>query len=189
VADSSNAVANSALELIGDNTPVVTGNSPTFDNSTAGLALQKLYAPAVATVGRQWGWDLARSLVALTLTGNVAPLGWAFEYAYPGSGIEVWQLQPGAISDANNPLPVNWNVGNNLVSGTQAKVIWSNQTGAIATYNNNPSEATWDPLFREAVVRLLASELTMALFGRPDTAQAMLETGSAFESLGEGRPD
>src|ERR1700678_2264414 len=108
--DTSNSIANSSLQMIGDNIPPVSGNAPTFDASPAGLALQKLYAPAVATVQRQWGWDQSRNTVALTATGNVAPLGWTYEYAYPSNGIEVWQLSPPTLSDANNPLPVNWSV-------------------------------------------------------------------------------
>jgi hypothetical protein len=31
--------------------------------------------------------------------------------------------------------------------------------------------------------------LSMAIGGRPDLGQALLETGGAFESIGEGRPD
>lgn len=188
-AATSNDVANEALQLIGNNQAPVQGNAPTFDNSTAGKALQKLYAPAVATVQRQWGWDASRNIVQLTATGNTPPLGYAFEYAYPPNGIEVWQLVPAAFADVNNPLPVNWTVGNNLVASVQTKVIWTNLATAQATYNNNPNESTWDPLFREAVVRLLASELSIATEGKPDTAQLNLQSGSAFEALGEARPD
>jgi len=189
MAVTSNTIANQALALIGDNMPAVAGNAPTFDNSTAGIALQKLYAATVATVARQWGWDLARSIIALTLSGNPAPGEWSFEYLYPANGIEIWQVRPQTLVDANNPLPVNWSVGNAQVGGNQTKVIWTNLATAYATYNNNPNESTWDPLFQEAVVRLLASELAMALTGKPDTAQSLIESGAAFESIGEGRPD
>lgn len=185
----SNAVANEAVNLMGGNQPPVTGQAPTFDNSTAGLALQQLYGPCVQTVGRQWGWDFARNQVVLTLSGNSAQLGYAYEYLYPSNGIEVWQLHPQLTSDPNNPLPINWNVGNVLVAGIPTKVIWTDLASARAIYNNNPSEATWDPLFREAVVRLLASELAMAIAGRPDLGQTLLESGAAFESLGEARAD
>lgn len=192
MAVTSNDIANQAIELLGDDQPFVTGQAPTFDNSAAGKALQKLYAPCVATVQRQFGWDASRNAVALALTGNTPPMpGWQFEYAYPGNGIEVWQLVPAAaaITDPNNPLPVNWDVGNNVVTGTQTKVIWSNQQAAQAIYNNNPTEAVWDALFREEVARLLASELAMALAGKPDTSQNLLETAGTFGSLGESRPD
>lgn len=190
MATTSNTVANQALQLVGDNIPSVAGQSPTFDNSTAGRALQFLYPNVVRTVGREFGWDFARNLFALVLTGNVAPMGFAFEYVYPPMSVEVWQVQPAATAiDPNNPLPVNWDVGNTLVNGVQTKVIWTSQAAAVAALNNNPSEATWDPGFQEAVVRLLASELSMALFGRPDSAESYLQSGAAFESIGEARPD
>lgn len=186
----SNAVANQALQYIGDNMPAVTGQSPTWDNSPAGVALQRFYAPVVATVARQFGWDLARNIQALTLSGNAAPAGWLFEYLYPANAIEIWQLLPTPpFTDPNNPLPITWSVGNTLVSSTQTKVIWTNLASARVTYNNNPSESVWDALFREAVVRMLASVLAMAIAGKPDSAQAYLESGAAFESIGEGRPD
>lgn len=184
----SNDVANAALQLSGDNAPSVSGNDPTWDQSTAGVALQKLYSFCVQTVARQFGWDFARNLFTLVSTGNTPPVGWAFEYAYPGV-VEVWQLVPTTIPDANNPIPINWSVGNVLVAAVQTKVIWTNQVAAKAYYNNNPTENVWDPLFREAVVRLLGSELSIALNGRPDTAEGLLNSGAAFENIGEMRPD
>lgn len=189
MAVTSNTIANQAISIIGDNVPAVTGLAPNFDSSAAGQALADLYAGVVATIGRQFNWDLARNTIALALSGNVPLLGYAFEYIYPANGIEVWQLAPNVLADPNNPLPINWSVANNVVAGVQTKVIQTNLANAQAIYNNNPNESTWDPLFRESVVRLLASELAMALFGRPDTAQDLLQSGAAFEQLGEGRAD
>src|ERR1700691_4215550 len=188
MAATSQSVANEAIYLIGDNQPLVSAGAPGFDNSTAGQALQQLYTPCVNTVAREFGWDFARNAVALTLTGN-APLNpnWSLEYLYPTNGVEVWQLIPTVLVDKNNPLPIRWTVGNNLVANVQTKVIWSNLVNALANYNNAPSEATWDPLFREAVVRLLAGELSTALFGKPDSAQMLKETSAAFEQANEGR--
>ena len=185
----SNDVANQAIALIGDNQPLVTGQAPTFDSSVAGVALQKLYAPCVQTVARQFAWDMARKVVALTLSGNAAPFPWPFEYLYPPNGVEVWQLHPASIADPNNPLPYNWNVGNAVVSSQQQRVIWTDLANAQATYNNNPNENSWDALFRETVVRLLASELAMAVAGKPDVAQSYLESGGSFENIGEKRED
>ena len=189
MAVTSNDVANQAIQIIGGNQPAVTGQNPTWDNSTVGKALQKLYTPAVQTVGRQFGWDFSRNLVTLTLSGNPANLLWSYEYLYPTNGVQVWQLIPGTITDANDPLPTNWLTGNTLVSSVQTKVIWSNFANAMAYYANSPTEATWDPLFREAMVRLLASELAMDIAGKPDVAEAMLQAGGAFESLGQTRSD
>jgi hypothetical protein len=183
----SNDIANQAIVDMGGNQPAVTGQAPNFDNSTAGLALQKLYAPTVQTVAKQFGWDFTRAAVALQPTGNNAPLGYAFEYLYPANGIEVFELQPQPIADFNNPLPVNWTIGNDVVGGTQSKVIWTNLANAIAVYNNVPQESTWDALFHEAVVRLLTSVLSMALAGKPDVAEAYLQSSAAFEAIGETR--
>ena len=133
--------------------------------------------------------DLARAIVALTLSGNAAPGEWAFEYLYPGNGIEVWQVRPQVPADPNNPLPVNWAVGNAVVGGVQTKVVWTSLQSAYATYNNNPTEATWDPLFREAVVKKLAADLALAILGKPDTMQALFEQGMMAEQAGEGRPN
>jgi hypothetical protein len=183
------AVVNQALQLIGDDQPPVTGVYPTFDDSPAGIAASSLYGPAVATVARQFGWDFSRCVVALLASGNAPPVGWAFEYLYPTMGVEVRQLTPPVLADPNNPLPQTWSVGNTVVSGAPTKVIWSNLTAALAVFTNQPSPATWDPLFRESVVRLLASELAVATAGKPDTARDLLEQAGGFTQAGAGRPD
>lgn len=183
----SNDIVNQALQLIGDNQPLVVGNAPTFDASPAGKAAALLYVPTVQTVGRQFEWDFARSTIALTLSGNAAPYPWTVEYLYPTNGIEVWQLIPPVVADANNPMPSTWEVANAVVGSLQRKVIQTNLAGALCVYNNSPTEATWDPIFRETVVRLLASGMAMAIAGRPDTAQAMLETAGAFSTLAQTR--
>ena len=188
MAETSNSIANEAIQYIGDNQPAVTGEAPNFDDSTAGKALKRFYGPVVAAVQRQWGWDASRNTVALALTGNTPAFGWLYEYLYPANGIQVWQLIDPA-SDPNNPLPVNWNEANTTVGGTQKKVIQTNLAGALVVYNNNPGPDVWDPLFRQAVVRLLASVCAMAIAGKPDTAQNLLESGGAFENLAESRAD
>ena len=186
----SNDIANQALQMIGGNAPSVSGQAPTWDNSPAGLALQKLYGPCIATVLRQFGYDFARAVVALSLSGNAAPLGYSYEYNYPTvrgyRAPQVLQVLPQS-PDPNNPLPVEWTVGNTLVNNAQVVVIWTNIQNAGAAYCNSPAESTWDPLFREATVRLLASELANALPGRPDTAQALQEGAVAFQQISEGR--
>jgi hypothetical protein len=148
----SNNIANQAIQLIGDNQPEVSGLAPNFDNSPAGIALQVWYYPCVQTVARQFEFDFARSNVALATSGNVAPYPWSYEYVYPANAVEIWQLLPPAQTDPNDPLPVNWTVGNTLVSGNQQRVIWSNLQNALANVNNAPDENSWDSLFREATV-------------------------------------
>src|ERR1700686_5587620 len=113
-------IVNEAIMMIGDNQPLVVGTYPNFDNSTAGKAAQQLYALTVRAVGRQFGWDSHRNQVTLALSGNAAPLGFLFEYVYPVLAgliaVEVWQVAPTfPLADPNNPIPVNWTVGNTLL--------------------------------------------------------------------------
>lgn len=180
-------VVNQAIYLMGDRqkVPPVTGVSPTFDSSVVGVAAQYLYAPCVAAVARSFEWDFARRSIALVASGNAAPfpMGFTLEYAYPSNGIEIWQIRPASRTDLNNPLPVNWSVGNTLVSATQTKVIWTDVPAAVAIYNNNPTEDVWDAGFREAVARRLASEFALALAGKPETSQALLESGTLAAQL------
>lgn len=183
----SNAVANQAIQYIGGNEPPVTGQAPNFDDSTAGIALRSLYVPCVATVVKQFEYPFARNTVTLALTGNTCPPPFSVEYVFPAAAVEIWQLIPGTVLDPNNPLPQNWSIANNVVNGTQVRVIQTDLVNAKAVINNNPSESAWDVEFREAVVRLLASELAMALAGKPDVAQAMLETGGAFANVAKSR--
>jgi hypothetical protein len=185
----SNAVANQALQLIGDNQPAITGSFPNFDSSAAGIAMANIYPWAVRTVGRQNLWDFARAVAALALTANVAPLGFAFEYAYPASAVQLVQLMPQALADSNNPLPIDWTVGNTLVVGVQTKVIWTNLASAQAIFSVIPDPSVWDPGAQEAIVRLIASELAVAIAGRLDTAQSYLESSSQIGATMAERTD
>lgn len=189
MAVTSQDIANQAIQLIGDDQPPVTGQYPNFDSSPAGVALNKLYGPCIQTVLRQQPWDCARNTQALALSGNTAPFPWTFEYLYPAGGVEVWQVMPETIADPNNPLPVNFTIGNDIIGGVQQRVIFANLANAQCVFSNTPTEATWDALFREAVVRLLASELAMAIAGRPDTAQGTFGSYEEFSGVGGMRGD
>jgi hypothetical protein len=185
-------IVNRAIQLIGgfNNNGPVTGNPPLFDESSYGIAAGVLYNDVVQTVAREWGYDFSRNTAVLALTGNTPPdPSYQYEYAYPTNGIQVRQLVPPALADLNNPLPLCWTVGNNLVGspGVPTKVIWATLASAKATFTNQPLESLWDPLFTEAVVRLLASGLAMAVEARPDTSNAALETSQSFNEIGQTR--
>lgn len=180
-------VVNAALQMIGDNAPTVEGAAPTFDDSDAGKAAQALYTPTVETVARLFEWDMARTTATLVLSGNTAPWPWAYEYIYPVGGIEIWQLLPATLADPNNPLPINWDVANAVVAGQQRRVIQTDLADAKAVYNNNPRPEAWDSLFTEAVTRLLASKFAMAVAGRPETSENLLQSFNAFVQAAKGR--
>src|ERR1700686_4997177 len=104
-------IVNQAIQLIGDDQPLVTGTNPTFDLSVAGKAAAQLYNLSVRAVARQFGWDFARNNVTLTLTANTPPMGYAYEYSYPVFAgiiaVELYQLLPPfPLSDVNNPTPI-----------------------------------------------------------------------------------
>lgn len=186
----SNTVANQALDLVGNNSPKVSGFAPTWDSSPAGKVLQDIYAQTVGATQRQFGWDASRRMITLVLSGNTGPyLAGQFdnEYLYPGNGVEIWEVQPAAPIDKNDPLPYNYTVGNTLVNGVQTKVIWTDVDDAVAIYNNNPAEAVWDFGFTEAVVRALASKLALALAGRPETASLMGQTAQQAAAINASR--
>lgn len=192
MAVTSNDIANQAIQLVGANQPAVVGQWPAFQTTgpaaTTGAVLNRIYGPAVATVMRQFEWDFSRNTIALVKTANTPRL-FAFEYAYPPNAIEVWALAPQTDVDPNDPLPINYVVANDIVSGSQARVIQTDQDNAYAIYSNMPNESTWDALFRESVVRLLASELGMAIAGKPDLSESLFSSYGAVEQVGESRQD
>lgn len=171
-----------------NNTPLVTGTYPNFDNSPLGQAASLLYGPTVAAIGRQFAFDFARSTQALVLSGNTPPPPFALEYIYPPACIELWQIIPVGY-DPNNPLPTTWTVANSIVAGAQVRVIQTNVAGALAVFNNNPLPSAWDSLFTETVVRLLASKFASAIAGRVDMSESLLQSAAGFEGVAQKRPD
>ena len=180
-------IVNEAIQLIGNNQPAVTGNAPGFDGSPAGVAAAAIYGSVVATVARQFNFDFERNTVALAASGTTAPLPWSYEYLYPPAAVDVWHVMPAVVADLNNPLPTQWVVANVTVNSIPTKVIHCNLPAAQAVIANLPGESLWDSLFRQAVVRLLASELATAIAGRPDTARDAFETAAQFAEAGSGR--
>lgn len=68
------------------------------------------------------------------------------------------------------------------------RVILSNVATASLVYTtSNVTEDMWDASFQEAVVRLLASELAMALGGRPDLSRVMLGQAGSILQSGEAK--
>lgn len=191
--ETSNSVANQAVQMMGGNQPAVQGQWPAFAvtgaGGNAGISLNRLYGPTVATVARSFGWDFARRTVALVVTGNVAPVPWLYEYAYPTNGIQAWQILPAVLTDPNDPLPINWGEGNVVVGAAVQRVLFANINPALVVYNNNPNEDTWDALFRQSVVELLGRALALSLAGKPDLADSLLNSYGDFVQVGISRQD
>lgn len=189
MATTSNDIANEAIDLMGWSEAVpVSGVAPTFDTSVLGQILSRIYQPVVAAIFRSFPSDCARKEAALAASGGVPPAQWMQEYAYPSDCVQILQLAPPTFTDPNNPTPIRWQVANDVIAGTQTKVIWSNLAGAVAIYSTAPSEAIWDASVRRAVVRELASELALAV-AKPETAMGLEESagraGAGAMSRGE----
>jgi hypothetical protein len=191
VAATSNDVLNQALFAMGYDSVPVTGQNPTFDSSKGGQAGARFYQPVVSAVLRRFASDFSRMFAALTLSGNTAPFPWTYEYVYPSNAIQVLQLAPPSLIDANDPRPIEWIVGNAIVgagiNAVASRVIWSNLKTASVVFTGYAAESTWDALFRQTVVSLLSSVLAFSLAGKPEAAEAMIQSYMLFGKDAEGR--
>lgn len=178
-------IVNQALQLIAAQA-TVTGVNPTFDGSAAGNAAGILYQPAVDLLLRQTDYEFSRVDVALTLTA-VVPYPWPYAYLYPTDCLKIRQVKP-ATWDLNDPPPVRWTEMEANISGNPTRIIGCNIAGAVLTYTTYAvTEAEFDSIFQETLVRLLASELVMAIGGRPDFSGKLLEQSGGLVSQGPGR--
>lgn len=168
-------VANRALVEIARAAPLTGGNvASNFDGSTNGIAAAIEYPGAVELLLRQQDFEFSRKVAALTLSGNVAPLGWTYEFLYPSDCMKIRQVVP-ATWLLNDPQSTRWDVGTSVVSAAQTTVIWTNAANAVLTYTtSNVTETNWDPAFTEEFVRYLGSILALPVAGRPDFAEKQL---------------
>lgn len=176
-------VVNSALEQIAAQTQITS----LTDNSTAAKAASVVYAPTVQLLLRELDPDFARFTAALATANVPSPVPpWAFEYVYPADCVRLRQVRPGTLADPNDPVPIRANVAFDRVLTVPTKVILTNQAGALAVYTSSSvTEALWDAVFADAVVRRLANPLAMALSGRPDFAKTILEQSAMMAQTAE----
>ena len=181
-------VTNEALQFIASQKRITSLS----DGSPAAQAASVLYTPTVELLLRELDPDFARYTLALTpatVTSSTVP--WTYAYAYPNDCLRLRQVRPpgsgtGALSDINDPSPVLANVGFALNSSTPVKVILTDQQNALGVYTTSlVTEAQWDSVFQDAVVRRLANPLAMALSGRPDFAKTILEQSALVAATAE----
>lgn len=176
-------VANAALEQIASQTRITS----LTDGSPTAAQINVVYAPTVQLMLRELDPDFARFTAQLLLAGATSPVPpWAFEYAYPASCVRLRQIRPGSLADPNDPVPVRANVAFDIIANVPMKVILTNQVAALAVYTSSTvTEAIWDSVFTDAVVRRLANPLAMALSGRPDFAKTILEQSAMMAQTAE----
>lgn len=148
-------VVNTALRQIGY--PIAIGSI--YEGSPASKAALDVYAETVWALLRTQDQEFSRKVSALVATGNPAPLGWTSEYAYPPDCLRVRTLAPPG-GTSNNPLPVRWDVGTNVISAIQTTVIWTNLSSGSLVYTTSAvTEFDWNAGFLETVVQGLATKL------------------------------
>lgn len=152
-----------------------TGNQINIQ-ATAGLTIGVVFASILNASS-----DPALSVATYGVTGGPATITLTFAYKTKGTAGNAYTLAASAATRSGPTLTGG--------TSTQQKVIWTNIQDALGTITNQPAVSTWDPLFTESVVRLLASELALALSGKPETSQAQVDLAGAFEKAGEQRVD
>lgn len=181
-------VVNAALEQIASQKQITS----LADGSTAANAASVIYAPTVQMMLRELDPDFARFTAVLAIqAGATAPPPWTYAYTYPADCVRLRQVRPpasgaGSLTDPNDPAPIFSNIAMVLVSTAPTKVILANQLNALAVYTSDAvTEAEWDLAFFDAVVRRLANPLAMALSGRPNFADSILQQAAASAQMAE----
>lgn len=183
-------IVNRALqEIAGQAT--VTGSLPAFDGSPAGVAAGILYTPMLQMLLRAQDPEFARTPLSTLIPIPGPPPGpaGAAWFTYPPDCLRLRQVVPPlAGTDPFDPQPVRWDVVENV--GGRAIMVLSpaniGAAGAIYT-TSSITENQFDPMFAESFVRALASELAMAIGGRPDFSREKLGESGQIGQADQGR--
>lgn len=176
-------VVNAALEQIAAQSRITS----LTDGSPEANAASVVYVPTVQLMLRELDPDFARTTASLVLSAGTPPPPWAFQYAYPDDCIRVRNVRPptsgtGALDDPFDPIPIKSNIA--FQSGV--KIIMTNQANALAVYTTSSVvESDWDAVFADTLIRRLANPLAMALSGRPDFANTILQQAAAMAATCE----
>jgi hypothetical protein len=180
------SVVNQALQQIAAQA-TVSGTNPAFDATAAGNAAGQLYTPTVNLLLRQTDYEFSRADIALTISGVGAPYPWTYAYLYPVDCLRIRQIKP-ATWIQNDPQAVRWTEMEQSIATVPTRIIACNIANAVLTYTTSVvSEAEWDAMFQEICVRTLASELAIALGGRPDFSTHMLEVAGGLVGISSGK--
>jgi hypothetical protein len=181
------SIVNQALAQIAAQA-TVTGNNPTFDGSAAGNAAGELYTSCVNLLLRQQDYEFSRVQASMVQAGIAPNYPWQYIYLYPPDCLKIRQVIPEPWNQ-NDPQPVRWSVETVVISSTKTTAILSNAppAQAVLVYTSSiVTESQFDPVFQETLVRLLASELVMALGGRPDFSDKKLMESGNLVTIGSG---
>lgn len=170
-------ITNRALATIGTRSQITS----MVDGSAEALYANLLYNDLRDFMLREGDYDFA--LVDIAAVPQAVPaLPWTFRYSYPTDAIRIRQLIPlGFI--ALDPMPIEWN----LLSIANVRYIVTTQAIVNILYTYPAPEDSWDAIFTESFVRLLASGLAFALENRIPASREKLQEAIAFANIANMR--
>ena len=161
-----------------------------YEGSRASKVAVEVYGPARDWLLQSQDWDFALRDAGLTATvGGTLRLGFGFEYNYPADALRIRQVHGVVPSPNNDPQPIRWITANDNSLNPPAKVIYTNQAAALASYIGQITDpGTWNPGFTQAFVALLARVFAFALVGdiQVSKARAELANETMIEGAGVG---
>ncbi len=180
-------ICNQALLAIGTRSSIISFDEP----SAEARACARLYSDTRTSLLRQAPWGFARKDIRLTIqsaasgtpenpngptlwNATLPPRPWQYAYVYPADCVFVRKIYQSAEATqvrlfpnqdaAFTPDATRFNFTIGQVSGV--KVILTDARQALLTYTFSATEVDqFDPLFSEALVKMLAAELSVALTG------------------------
>lgn len=172
-------VVNVALSKIGIRDRI--GNI--YEGSAAAKAALDVYSQTRDEALRSFDWGFAEKIAAGTLTGNVAPFPWTYEYTYPTDCVKIRNLFGATyIADPNDPRPTLWTIGGIAA----AKVIWAKIPTCTLVYTSQVTNPTlWEPLFVEAFSDALGKRIAPVL-ASADAAKMVGEQEKTDDALAMG---
>ena len=168
-------ITNQALAEIGSRSQITSMT----DGSQEALYANLIYNPLRDFLLREGDYDWSLQSVAIGPSGT-AQLPWNYQYGYPGVALRIRQLVP-LVYDPLDPRPVSWNVV--ASSPTGPRVIVSKEAMSQVIYTASVIEDDWDPIFREAFVRLLGSVLALAIESNLPFSQSRLVEAIDFAGI------
>lgn len=178
-------ISNRAINLLGLKKTI---SSMTQDSEEA-KACNLIYTPVLNWCIGLTNWNFSRKTAILTQLRAVAPpVGtwtvaspsppWLYEYGVPTDFVRARLITNSTHADTSawDGEPQRFQVASSNPGNTAAKVILSNQSGAILIYNAQITDCDlWSTYFTQVMVEFLASELAMALTGSLPLRQNLKE--------------
>lgn len=140
------------------------------ESTDSARACNRVFAPALQSMLREYRWPFAQSSVALATVAQEVP-GWEYVYAYPNGvltlhGLAEEDVDPGRQPVWRHPFRVlAATSGESLVIATDLEDAWAHYTLDIT----NPHFG--DALFQDALAWRIAKEVALGLKADPRMAQ------------------